>query len=39
MRKDIKKLLIIIFSIIGLAAIITVVTLVFINAGTNGGGG
>jgi len=38
MRKDIKKLLIIIFSIIGLAAIITVVTMFVINAGINDGG-
>lgn len=39
MRKDTKKLLIIIFSVIGLAAIITVVTMFFINAGINDGGG
>lgn len=34
-HRNVKKLLIILFSVIGLAAIITIITIVFINAGTN----
>jgi len=36
MRLNFKKLLIIIFSVVGLAAIISVITIVFLNAGTDG---
>ena len=38
-RVDIKKLLIIIFSLVGLAAIITIIVLVLSNIGIIGGGG
>ncbi len=36
MRVDLRKLLIIILSVVGLGAIITVVTMIFVNAGTDG---
>ncbi|MFX0003254.1 MAG: hypothetical protein ACFE9C_11285 [Candidatus Hodarchaeota archaeon] len=38
-RIDVKKLLIIIFSLVGLAAIITIIVLVLSNIGIIGGGG
>lgn len=36
MREDLRKLLVIILSVVGLGAIITVVTMILVNAGTNG---
>ncbi len=39
MRTDLRKLLIIILSVVGLGAIITIITMIFVNAGADGGCG
>lgn len=39
MRTDLRKLLVIILSVVGLGAIITVITMILVNASTDGGCG